>query len=244
MKKLIQTSIIIFTVALATTPFAQEFSADMISQMATGNISGKIYFKTPDVTRNEMMGMISITKRPLVYQIFTSTKKYHVTNIDEMKDKNPMADAGDFKTWIKENNMKKTGKESVSGYKCQIYEGDLQATQSQHPTHIKLWYSKKLNYPIKTEMTLPPPIGKVISYLENIKLGKLPKSLFTIPNGYTKAATMEEAMGMPDFGALMKGMQPGSGREPAQNKIPSKEEMDEMMNKMQKMMEQMQQKNQ
>ena len=244
MKRIFQTSIIICTVALATSLFAQEFSADMISQMITGNISGKIFVKNPDITRNEMMGMISITKGPLVYQIFTSTKKYHVEDVNEMENKNPMADVGDFKTWIKKNNMKKSGKESVSGFKCQIYEGDLQTETSQPPTHMKLWYAKKLNYPIKTEITLPPPMGKMLSYLENIKLGKLPDSLFAIPDGYTKAASMEEAMGMPDFGALMNNMQPGGGGEPAQNKLPSKEEMDEMMNKMQEMMKQMQQQNQ
>lgn len=243
MKSFIQTSIILFTVAMAASPFAQEFSADMISQMATGNIGGKLYFKTPDVSRNEMMGMISITKGPVVYQVFTDTKKYYITDINEIKDKSPMAGAGDFKSWIKENNMKKTGKESVSGYKCQIYMGDLQVTQFQQPTHIKLWYSKKLNYPIKTEMTLPPPMGKVVSYLENIKLDKLPESLFTVPNGYTKAASMEEAMGMPNFGGLMNKMPSQSGGEHSQNKIPSKEEMDEMMSKMQEMMKQMQQQN-
>ena len=244
MKKLFQTLIILFSVALATSSFTKEFSADVISQMATGNMTGKIYFKNPDVTRNEMMGMISITKRPLVYQIFTGTKKYHVSNIDELKDKNPMADAGDFKSWIKKNNMKQTGKESVSGYKCQIYEGELQMGQSQPPTHMKIWYSKKLNCPIKTEMTLPPPMGKITSYLENIKLGKLPESLFAIPDDYTKAASMEEAMGMPDMGALMNNRPAGNGGPPAKNKIPSKEEMDEMMKNMQEMMKNMQQNNQ
>lgn len=243
MEKFIQALIILFTVALATSPFATEFSADMISQMATGNIAGKIYFKNPDVTRSEMMGMISITKRPLVYQIFDSTKKYHVSSIDELKDKNPIADAGDFELWIKEKNMKNTGKESISGYKCQIYEGELRTEQSQPPMHMKLWYSKKLNYPIKTEMTLPSPMGKMTSYLENIKPGKLPQSLFVIPEGYTKASSMEEAMGMPDMGALMGNITAGGGGASAGKEIPSKEEMDEMMTKMKEMMKQMQQNN-
>ncbi len=241
MKKFIQASIILFTVALTTSPFATEFSADMISQMATGNIAGKIYFKNPDVTRSEMMGMISITKRPIVYQLFASTKKYFVSSIDELKDKNPIADAGDFASWIKQNNMKNTGKESMSGYKCQIYEGEYRTEQSQPPMHMKIWYSKKLNYPIKTEMTLPPPMGKVTSYLENIKPGKLPQSLFVIPGGYTKAASMEEAMGMPDMGALMDNITTGGA--PSEEKMPSKEEMGEMMEKMKEMMKQMQQNN-
>ncbi|OEU48774.1 MAG: hypothetical protein BA862_02465 [Desulfobulbaceae bacterium S3730MH12] len=243
MKKSIQALIVIVTVALAASPFAMEFSADMISQMATGNIAGKIYFKNPDVTRSEMMGMISITKRPIVYQIFDSTKKYYVSSIDELKNKNPIADAGDFESWIKQNNMKNMGKESISGYKCQIYEGELQVEQSQPPMHMKLWYSKKLNYPIKTEITLPPPMGKMTSYLENIKPGKLPESLFVIPNGYAKAASMEEAMGMPDMGALLGNITTGGGGSSSEEKMPSKEEMDEMMKKMKEMMKQMQQNN-
>ncbi len=243
MKKSIQALIVIVTVALAASPFAMEFSADMISQMATGNIAGKIYFKNPDVTRSEMMGMISITKRPIVYQIFDSTKKYYVSSIDELKNKNPIADAGDFESWIKQNNMKNMGKESISGYKCQIYEGELQVEQSQPPMHMKLWYSKKLNYPIKTEITLPPPMGKMTSYLENIKPGKLPESLFVIPDGYAKAASMEEAMGMPDMGALLGNITTGGGGSSSEEKMPSKEEMDEMMKKMKEMMKQMQQNN-
>ncbi len=243
MKKSIQALIVIVTVALAASPFAMEFSADMISQMATGNIAGKIYFKNPDVTRSEMMGMISITKRPIVYQIFDSTKKYYVSSIDELKNKNPIADAGDFESWIKQNNMKNMGKESISGYKCQIYEGELQVEQSQPPMHMKLWYSKKLNYPIKTEITLPPPMGKMTSYLENIKPGKLPESLFVIPDGYVKAASMEEAMGMPDMGALMGNITARGSGSSSEEKMPSKEEMDEMMKKMKEMMKQMQQNN-
>ncbi len=244
MKKLIYALIILFVFTPITHSFAEEFSADMHSQMAAGIVSGKIYFKNPDITRNEMMGMISITKRPVVYQIFTSTKKYHVSSIDKIKDKNPIADAGDFKSWIKKNNMKKKGKESISGYNCLIYEGELQTEQPQHLTHIKLWYSKKLNYPIKTEITLPPPMGKMTSYLENIKVGELPKSLFAIPEGYTEAASMEEAMGIPDLSSLLNsGSATGGGGATTGNKIPSSEEMDEIMNKMQQMMKQMQQKN-
>ncbi len=244
MKKIIQTSLIFLSIVFAAASFAKEFSADMISQMGTGNITGKIYFKNPDTTRSEMMGMISITKGPLVYQIFTSTKKYHVSNIADMKDKNPMADAGDFKTWIKKNNMKKIGKESVSGYKCLIYKGALQMDQSQSPTDIKLWYSEKLNYPVKTEITLPAPMGAVTSYLENIQTGKQPASLFAVPENYTEAASMEEAMGMPNMGAFMNDSAPGDGTPAAGQKMPSKEEMDEMMKQLQEMMNQVQPNNQ
>ncbi len=238
MKKSFLTLLILLMVTLGTSAFAEEFSADVISQLPTGKSTGKLYFKNANISRNEMMGMVTITKRPLVYQIFSNTKKYHVSNMDDLKKKNVMADAGDFKSWIKKNNMKKVGTESIAGYKCQIYEGDIKDERTPFSPHIKLWLSKKLNYPIKSEILLPAPMGKVTTHLENIIVGKQPESLFSIPSGYVEAKTMEEAMGMPDMGSFMKGIDTEKNL-PAGNKMPSPEELDKMMKKMQEMMKQM-----
>lgn len=240
MKNSILALLILLIGTLGTSAFAEEFSADMISQLPTGKSTGKLYFKNSDISRNEMMGMVTIIKRPLVYQIFSNTKKYHVSNMDDLKKKNVMADAGDLKSWIKKNNMKKVGTESIAGYKCQIYEGIIKNEDSQFSPHMKLWLSKKINYPIKTEIALPDPMGKVTTYLENITVGKQPESLFSIPSGYVEAKTMQEAMGMPDMGSLMKGFDTGA-TPPVGMKMPSPEERDEMMKKMQEMMKQMQQ---
>ncbi len=239
MKRLLLVLMVFVGVTLATNTFAKEFSADIIIQMPTGQGTGKLYFKNTDVSRNEMMGMVTIMKRPLVYQIFSDTKKYHISNVDNLKEENPMADAGNFKSWIKKNKMKKIGKESIAGYKCQIYEGDIKSEEAEFSPHVKLWYSKKLDYAIRSEVTLPAPMGKITTTLENISLGKQSKILFSIPAGYVEAKTMEEAMGMPNMGAFMEGTDrnadPGAG-----NQMPSPEEMEEMMNKMQEMMKQMQ----
>ena len=240
MKRLTLTLLILLIATLSTSSFADEFSADVITQLPTGKSTGKIYFKNGDISRNEMMGMITIMKRPLVYQIFSNTKKYHVSNIDNLKEKNVMADAGDFNAWIKKNNMIKIGKETIAGYKCQIYEGDIKSEESGFSPHIKLWFSKKINYPIKSEITLPAPMGTLTTYLENITVGKQKKSLFSIPSGYVEAKTMQEAMGMPDMGSLMQGIAPDVDF-PAGNQMPSPEEREEMMKKMQEMMEKMQQ---
>ena len=241
MKRLTLTLLILLIATLSTSSFADEFSADVITQLPTGKSTGKLYFKNEDISRNEMMGMITITKRPLVYQIFSNTKKYHVSNIDNLKEKNVMADAGDFNSWIKKNKMRKIGKETIAGYKCLIYEGDIKSEESEFSPHIKLWFSKKLNYPIKSEITLPAPMGTLTTYLENISVGKQKKSLFSIPAGYVEAKTMQEAMGMPDMGSLMQGIATGADS-PAGNRMPSQKEREEIMKKMQEMMEQMQQK--
>ena len=57
-----------------------------------------------------MMGVISIFKRPRIYQLFPDTQKYVVMNVDEISKKNPAADAANFKEWIKKNNFKKNGR--------------------------------------------------------------------------------------------------------------------------------------
>ena len=230
----------LLVITWSSAAFAVEFSADMVTDMHSGGLTGKVYFKNHEVNRNDMMGMINIINGSTVYQIFTNTKKYHISNLDELEKENPMAGARDFKTWAAENNMKKIGTESVEGFNCDIYEGDMKLNEeSQESAHMKFWVSTKLNYPLKTENTMPPPLGKISSRLENIKIGKQPNHLFEVPSGYTKAATMTEAMGMPKMGSFMKSE--GDSPQPPAGKMPSKEEMDEMMKKMQDMMKNMKQ---
>ncbi|MFO7912042.1 MAG: DUF4412 domain-containing protein [Desulfotignum sp.] len=209
---------------------AEEFSADMVTEMDTGGVSGKLYFKSNQVNRNEIMGMITIMNRPHVYQVFTSTKKYHVTDVTELEKENPMAGAADFHAWAKENNMKKTGTETIEGFACDIYEGTIVIDKKTgQTTPMKFWLSRKLQYPIKTRSVMPPPVGTVMSHLKNIKTGKQPAHLFKVPEGYTKAASMEQAMGMPDMEQFSEGQ------------MPTAEEMDGMMKQVQEMMKNMQQ---
>ena len=68
--------------------------------------------------------------------------------------------------------MKKIGKEKVQGYKCTIYEGDMQFSPQQPSMHMKIWYSDKLKNMLKQEATFPAPMGQIVTYLENIKTGK------------------------------------------------------------------------
>lgn len=113
-----------FLTFMATGAFSAEFSADRLMQSVGGTHSGKLYFKSEDINRTEMMGIISIFKRPMPYQLFPDTQKYVVMNIDDLSKNNPAADAANFKEWIENNNLKKTGTETLEGYKCDIFEGD------------------------------------------------------------------------------------------------------------------------
>ncbi|MDT8379325.1 MAG: DUF4412 domain-containing protein [Desulfotignum sp.] len=213
----------------ATMVQAEEFSADMVTDMHTGSVKGKMYFKSPQMNRTEMMGMIHIIKYPNVYQLFTGTKKYHVSDVADRGTEDPLAGVSDFSAWAKENDLKKTGSDSIEGFVCDIYEGTIEMDEATGETApMKIWFSRKLQAPLKTETLMPPPVGKVLSLVKNITPGKQPAHLFEIPEGYAEAATMEQAMGMPDMSQFSDGQ------------IPSAEKMDEMMKQIQEMMKSMQ----
>lgn len=226
-------TVIALCIVFVSAATATEFSADMITVMAGGKTDGRIYYKNPNISRSEAMGIISIVKRPLVYQVFTNTKKYVVNDLNAADKKNPMMDVGDFNKWAKKNDLKKVGKETVQGFKCSIYEGSVKISHDQPPVPMKIWYSKKLEYPVKTETTLPAPMGKMINYIENVKLGKQADSLFEVPSGYSKSESVQEAMGMGNFQFQTPGRQSG-GASPGQ--MPSQKDMDKMMKQAQEMM--------
>jgi len=198
--------------------------------MPTGSVNGKIYFKNNQLNRSDMMGMINIVKYPEVYQIFTGTKKFHVSNVTELEADDPMAGVTDFEAWARENDLKKTGAESIEGFACDIFEGTVDIDEDSGETApMKIWLSRKLQYPLKTETMMPEPVGRVVSLVKNIKTGTQPAHLFEIPAGYTRADSMEQAMGMPDMSRFSDGQ------------MPSAEQMGEMMKQVQDMMKNMQQ---
>lgn len=221
---------------LSSIAYAAEFSADMVTEMPMGRESGKIFHKDLDTSRTEMMGMINIMKYPNVYQLVEETRKYVVSDLEELSRENPSISIRDFDRFVKENDFKKTGSETLQGYKCDIYEGRIEFSPEpgQQPVSVfmKLWYSRDLEFSVRTESTLPPPMGKVVSYLENIKKGRQPASLFEIPSGYTRVDTLQEAMGMGAGFAMPDGF---DGMSP--DDMPSSEEMQDMMKRMQEMME-------
>lgn len=238
MKKLLL-SLFLSVFCLTSIAIAAEFSADMVIETPFGPQSGKIYHKNSDISRTDLNNMINIMKHPYVYQIFVETKKYVVTDLDQLAKENPAANIRDFNEFVKENNFKKVGSATLQGYKCDIFEGVLiisaEPGGETMSVPMKLWYSKKLDYPIRTESSLPPPIGgKSVSFLENIRTGRQDASLFEIPAGYKEVESVSEAMG---YGS-MPSMPEGSGPMPSADEMPSPEEMEEIMKMMQEIMKQ------
>ena len=222
--------VLVATFMITSTAMATSFSADTVMEM-NGPTMGKMYYQDSKTFRSEGMGVISIVKGPLVYSIVTDTKKYVVMKLDDLRQENPMGAWVDATELIKSNKMEKIGKETLQGYKCTIYEGDMQFAPQQPSMHMKIWYSEKLKNMLKQEATFPAPMGQIVTYLKNIKTGKQDSSLFEVPPGYTKVNDMLEAMGM---GAMGNFEMPSMGSDGGQ--MPSKEDMKKMMEQMQDMM--------
>ena len=182
--------------------FAAEFSADLTTEMVGMTMPGKIYFKDAKTSRTEMsmmsMTVITIIKHPAAYMLYPATNKYVVTDLEEMKTQSPLAGVDDLDAWLLKNNFRKTGAEKLQGFECLIYEGNIDTDSAGEgmPASIplKLWYSRELGCPIRTESAVGP-MGMMTTALENITMGSQPATLFGIPPGYTEAQSPQEAMG-------------------------------------------------
>jgi hypothetical protein len=83
---------------------------------------------------------------------------------------------------IKDMAEKKSlGKEKISGYVCEKYQ---YIYHDKSLGVLTQWFSKRLNYPIKTEYKTES-YHMLIEY-KNIKEGRIADSLFEIPSGYQK----------------------------------------------------------
>ena len=249
MKKVMLVVLVIICV-LQVCAYAVEFSADMHMDVSFGSMDigagenepGKIYYKNPKMTRQDMMEMIILYVHPLSHQLFPKTHKYVTTNVEEEKRKasanNPLANVSDWEQFIRDNHFSKTGSETLEGFACDIHEGEiaLHTEQRGEPVELKqqwkTWYAAKLGYVIKTEVIskpsqIMPNEAKTTISFKNITLGTQPESLFEIPSEYTEAASIQEAMGFEGI----------PGLQGTDSKALSPQEREEMMKKMEEMME-------
>ncbi|MEY6432107.1 hypothetical protein ABC977_06740 [Thioalkalicoccus limnaeus] len=223
--------------ALAAGAQATEFSADEVASFQGDRESGRLYVKSPAVTRSESMGMITINKYPFIYQLFEDTKRYVVTNVEESSsgasgELRPW-ESGDFQSWVAAQGLTEQGAEKIQGFDTRIYQGEVVLEAGLPPMPIKVWYAQRLDYPVRHEVTVPANahmglgVETVTVQLENIEIGPQPDQLFELPDGYTEVASLHEAMGLSE---MLPGMfDDGSG--------PSAEQMEEMLRQLQQMLQ-------
>lgn len=97
---------------------------------------------------------------------------------------------------VPDKYKKKLGSETVAGIDCDVYE----ITDPELGGKAKIWYSPKLNFPVK--MVSETPQGPMTQTLSNIKEGAAKAEMFDKPAGWQE---MDVPPGMAE--AMGKGMQ-------------------------------------
>jgi hypothetical protein len=164
---------------------AAEFSADFFEEKSgeeKEKVTGKIYVKGNKIRLDQLEGgavigsMLSDHDKGTVFVLNHEEKTYM-----RLMDAGPgMVPALKEKTTdIAE--VKELGRETVHGYNCQKTRYTYKDKQLGSMVQ---WYSEKLGHVVKMDMEWP--IGTIKREHRNIKEGKQPDSLFTIPAGYKK----------------------------------------------------------
>jgi len=188
-------SLFIIGLGIAGSGNAAEFSADMIQKSPMGNTNGKVFVKGENLRQEMTMGgqnqiMIFQKDKGVVWVLMPDLKMYMEMPAGGQQNMAPPTP----EEMEKIGDKKDLGEEKVNGYKCKKYR-----YTSNDPSvgNTTMWISKKLNFPIKTEMD--GSSGPMSMEYKNIQEKKLPDSLFKIPAGYQKMSmpSMPNMPGMP-----------------------------------------------
>jgi outer membrane lipoprotein-sorting protein len=172
--------VVTVVLVLSGAGMAAEFSADLLLKQAGVTMTGKVYVKG-DKTRQEYVQrgqkqvMIFRFDKGIMWVLIPSEKIYMEMSSEEGAVYNPQLD----QNIENKAEIKHLGKETINGYTCEkyqyIYHDQSMGTATQ-------WFSKKLNYPLKTEYKSPS--GDMFTEYKNIKEGKVDNSLFEVPGDY------------------------------------------------------------
>ncbi|MBN1104671.1 MAG: DUF4412 domain-containing protein [Deltaproteobacteria bacterium] len=161
---------------------AADFSADFMATSPGGNeAKGKIYMQgnktrmEPETADGKAV-TISRPDKKVVWILMGEEKMY----MEQAYQEDPRT-----QEWTPAREARATfvGNETVSGLPCKKYKA---ADREQY-----YWISDQIAFPVKMQ----DPDGTML--LKNIKIGKLPGSLFEIPAGYQKFAMPGMGPGMP-----------------------------------------------
>ena len=161
---------------------AAEFSADLIIDNPQGKVTGKVYVKA-DKIRQEILKqdinqvIILRLDKGITWSLMPENKMYM-----EIPGIGKEATDPEIEKKIKDMAEKKSlGKEKIGGYVCEKYQ---YIYHDKSLGVLTQWFSKRLNYPIKTEYKAAS--YHMLTEYKNIKEGKIADSLFEIPSGYQK----------------------------------------------------------
>ena len=174
-------------VALQSSVYAEDFSADVITNTPEGSFTAKIY-ASGNKSRMESAGAITISRmdKNIVWILMPTEKMYMEQPV------NPRTAASVQEKVNGEIERSTEGTETINGVKTTKYRITVE-TQGRRES-IFQWIDEAMRFPIKTAAI----DGSWSSEFRNISRKAQDPQLFEIPAGYTKMA-----VGMPDIKALM-----------------------------------------
>ena len=182
LKLVIVLGIFILLIGFSSMALAAEFSADLIIDNPQGKFTGKVYVKADKIRQEFLkqdMKQVIILRldKGVTWSLMPENKMYM-----EMPGVGKEATDPEIEKKIKDMAEKKSlGKEKINGYVCEKYQ------YIYHDKSLGIltqWFSKRLNYPIKTEYKAAA--YQMLTEYKNIKEGRIADSLFEIPSGYQK----------------------------------------------------------
>jgi len=174
--------IFISLIVFSSMALAAEFSADLIIDNPRGKFTGKVYVKADKIRQEFLkqdMKQVIILRldKGVTWSLMPEDKMYM-----EMSGIGKEATDPEIEKKIKDMAEKKSlGKEKISGYVCEKYQ---YIYHDKSLGVLTQWFSKRLNYPIKTEYKAAS--YHMLTEYKNIKEGRIADSLFEIPSGYQK----------------------------------------------------------
>jgi hypothetical protein len=192
LKLVIVLGIFILLIGFSSMALAAEFSADLIIDNPQGKFTGKVYVKADKIRQEFLkqdMKQVIILRldKGVTWSLMPENKMYM-----EMPGIGKEASDPEIEKKIKDMAEKKSlGKEKINGYVCEKYQ------YIYHDKSLGIltqWFSKRLNYPIKTEYKAAA--YQMLTEYKNIKLvgeGKLEirrLEIATLSNGRCHDSTM------------------------------------------------------
>lgn len=197
---------------LTSMALAAEFSADSKQSMPGPNgsmsITGKIFVKGL-MQRQESSGpmgkqvmirrvMIRRPDKGLVWMLMPAQKSY----MEQRTGKADLKSAPSMNAMLKRMpNYKKVGTARIAGYICDKYT----YKDTERKISGTAYISPQLKQQLKLDTQMPT--GKMSYILSNIREGKQPGSLFSIPKGYKKMTMPMGGLG--GASRMMPGMRGG-----------------------------------
>jgi outer membrane lipoprotein-sorting protein len=188
-------TILFISIVFIESGVAAEFTADMIQKTQAASFKSQVFVKG-EMIRNEMdmkgTQQVSISRldKGVVWVLMPG----------QMYMEMPLSAGGEDSLLTDQKKLEEVatkedlGKEKVNGYACDKYRFTFNDKSMGTMTQ---WFSKKLNFPIKSVMMGSQ--GEISTEYKNINEQKLADSLFEVPAGYNKM----QMQGMPKMPGAM-----------------------------------------